>query len=57
MARKRVLILGGGPSGVVAANNIVRRLKGTMWRFYWWIRRGTMCFSRPALGYAWTEGA
>ena len=28
MARKRVLILGGGPGGVVAANNIVRRLKG-----------------------------
>jgi hypothetical protein len=28
MARKRVLILGGGPGGVVAANNIVRKLKG-----------------------------
>ena len=24
MARKRVLILGGGPGGVVVANNIVR---------------------------------
>ncbi len=28
MTRKRVLILGGGPGGVVAANNIIRRLGG-----------------------------